>query len=278
MATTNDALEQILLPHFESHQRTSSDSKRVTPVAARVAQIDQKIAELLLNDAVVSLSLTSDSNDSTLLQEQVATKLLHFVDCAVATEMTSDSTESIDCVLELAAAVAVSQQATQTLLDRADTYSSVILERVRATACRLVGFLAQYSTSDDFLEVAVATLLPRFTDKSQAVRKAAIAASGHFYADSSDEAVQTEATIDLLEALLYSVQHDPSVSNRVEAVNSLAVGPETIPYIVARVRDVKPKVRLAALQVLREKVNVTTQLEPYQCAELMRSGLTDRYV
>jgi len=313
-------LPQLLLPHFESHQHTTDDTessnKRVLTVPARVAQIQQQLQEWALNDAVTSLSLTDDTDDDTDVdnasnggddnnarQDILAQQLLYFIDCATATEYGSHSSESIDGILELAAAVAVSSSSirsnsrssgsgssavvTTTVLERAVAYSGAILERVRSTACRLTGFLLQYSSAsnnnsssnnnhEELLERAMEILQPRLMDKSQAVRKAAIQASQYFFAFETN--TNNAAVLDSMEeALLSSVQHDPSVSNRVAALTSLPVTNDTIPYVIDRVRDVKPKVRVAALQVLRDNV-AFAELSADQCAELVRSGLTDRYV
>jgi hypothetical protein len=289
MATveSSSSLRQVLVKHFESHQH-QSDEKRSITVAARVAQIQQQLKEFALNDAVNGLTLngtkSSDTSDSSM--EEI---LLHFVDCAIATDMNSDSQDSVDSILELAAAVAVGtwenksapNAAATAVLERAIQFSSALLERVRSTACRLIGYILESLENTnssvptiELWEMAASALLPRLLDKSQAVRKAAISASGNAFTESTEFPTDSVAET-MQEALLYSVQHDPSVSNRVAAVQSLFVSPETIPYIIARVRDVKSKVRVAALTILLEKVKFT-DLSADQCAELIRSGLTDR--
>jgi hypothetical protein len=288
MATVESfsSLRQAFVKHFESHQR-QSDEKRSINVAARVAQIHQQLKEFDLNNAVNGLSLKGENNTSDICTEElIADQLVHFVDCAIATEMNSDSQDSVDSILELAAAVAVGIPAAATaVLERAIQFSSALLERVRLTACRLIGYILEYLDTSgmedttptmELWEMAASALLPRLLDKSQAVRKAAITASGHVFTENTD--FSNESVADTIqEALLYSVQHDPSVSNRVAAVQSLFVTAETILYIIARVRDVKSKVRVAALSILLEKVPFT-DLSADQCAELIRSGLTDRYV
>lgn len=298
MVTTesSSSLRQVLVKHFESHQHQSVEKLSIT-VAARVAQIQQQLKEFALNDAVNGLSLNGAKSDSNTSETSIMGKLLlHFVDCAIATEMNSDSQDSVDSILELAAAVAVGiwenkstpNAAATAVLERAIQFSSALLERVRSLACRLIGYILEslesYKIENtnsstptiQLWEIAASALLPRLLDKSQAVRKAAIEASGNAFTENTDLSDDSFAET-LQEALLYSVQHDPSVSNRVAAVQSLLVSPDTIPYIIARVRDVKSKVRVAALSILLEKVKFT-DLSADQCAELIRSGLTDRYV
>jgi hypothetical protein len=289
-AESSSSLQQVLVKHFESHQH-QSDEKRSITVAARVAQIQQQLKEFALNDAVNGLSLNGTKLDSdTSGGSSMEELLLHFVDCAIATDMNSDSQDSVDSILELAAAVAVGiwenkstpNAAATAVLERAIEFSSALLERVRSTACKLIGFILECLESSDttptfeLWEMATSALLPRLLDKSQAVRKAAIEASGHAFTEKTEVPEESIAE-ELQEALLYSVQHDPSVSNRVAAVQSIFVSEETIPFIIARVRDVKSKVRVAALSILLEKVKFT-DLSADQCAELIRSGLTDRYV
>jgi condensin complex subunit 3 len=302
MATveSSSSLEQLLAKHFESHQRNAcSDEKRSITVAARVAQIQQQLKEFALNDAVNSLALTSNKEFvGSSTEDVIADQLVHFVDCAIATEISSesDSQDSVDSILELAAAVAVGMSmntnpAATAVLERAIQFSGAILERVRLTACKLIGYILEYSENPEIKdtdtdsqstpaielwEMAASALLPRLLDKSQAVRKAAIEAAANVFTE-NQEYPNTPVADTIQEALLYSVQHDPSVSNRVAAVQSLFVTQETIPFIIDRVRDVKPKVRVAALSCLWKKVNLT-DLSADQCAELIRSGLTDRYV
>jgi hypothetical protein len=72
------------------------------------------------------------------------------------------------------------------------------------------------------------------------------------------------------------LQHDPSVTNRVAALDSIPVTLQTMDVILARVRDVKSKVRVAAVTTLRSKLGDLRQWEAEQCAELVEAGLTDR--
>jgi hypothetical protein len=288
-AESSSSLQQLLVKHFESHQHQTNEKRSIT-VAARVAQIQQQVKEFALNDAVNGLSLKGNKETSDTSDDSMEELLLHFVDCAIATDMNSDSQDSVDSILELAAAVAVGiwenknapNAAATAVLERAFQFSSALLERVRAAACKLIGYILESLESSDttptmeLWEMAASALLPRLLDKSQAVRKAAIEASGHAFSDDT-EFPEDSVAEELREALLYSVQHDPSVSNRVVAVQSLFVSEETIPFVIARVRDVKSKVRVAALSILMEKVKFT-DLSADQCAELIRSGLTDRYV
>ena len=116
------------------------------------------------------------------------------------------------------------------------------------------------------------TLLPRLQDKSQAVRCHAIKAVGYFFTTEEDVEGYDEA----LEALLWNLAHDPSVSNRIMAVQVAPVHSSTLDALTVRVRDVKAKVRTEALEVLRTKVSVK-DLSDGKIVELIRSGLTNRY-
>ena len=107
--------------------------------------------------------------------------------------------------------------------------------------------------------------MPRLTDKSQSVRNSAIRACSHFF--------EAEGSDDLLEMLLWNLWHDPSVANRVAALDALPISKDTVDHIITRVRDVKEKVRLQALEVLRNKVDPLSDLEQEHFAEIVRCGL-----
>jgi len=269
------ALQKLLLKQFEAHQR--SERKRSVNVETRVAQISQKLEELALTNQVESISLDHNNNsgNESSLQDELATILLQFVDCAIATDVSNDTKDSIESILELAAAVASTHvRVAEQILSRAVTFSQVLLERVRAAACRLVGYLVQNlmmkhnkANAEDLLDAASQALLPRFTDKSQSVRQAAIQASQYFFVGNVDDP-------DIRQALLWSLQHDPSVSNREAALQSLPVNAQTLDYILARIRDTKQKVRVQALQVLQKLPIEDWNAE--EMAAVIETGYTDR--
>jgi hypothetical protein len=160
------------------------------------------------------------------------------------------------------------------LTSRAIQYSSSIMERVRVQACQLLGYCVEYSSlqqqeEEESVEAARKCLIARLTDKSQAVRHAAILASSFFVSMDNDNV--------LLESLLWNMAHDPSAANRMAALQSVPLVATTLDAIIDRVRDTKVKVRVQALEILGKKANGLLTLQQY--AQVIRSSLgTNRYV
>lgn len=129
-----------------------------------------------------------------------------------------------------------------------------------------------------------AILMERLLDKSQAVRLLAIQAVGRLFGtttqeNSSDDSLglsNVELHEDIIQALLWNLSHDPSLANRSAAIQSLPITIETLPAIVSRTRDAKLKVRVDALEVLCNKVDVKT-LTRNQRIEILQNGLSPRY-
>jgi hypothetical protein len=282
-----EEIQQVLLRHFDEHQH--STGQKSLPIDARVAQIYDEIDQLELETQVekFSLSTSAGPGDDTT-NETISRTLLHFMDCSVATEVSSDSKESIERIQELMGAVAARRVAVATTLlgDRLLPLSVVLLERVRSAACRCIGWLVKYlfeaesmdlQELEALLDTSSQALVPRFTDKAQSVRQAAIEASRYFFLGSNKGGSEEDVDDpDIRQALQWSLQHDPSVTNRVAALDSIPVTLQTMDVILARVRDVKSKVRVAAVTTLRNKLGDIRQWEPEQCAELVEAGLTDR--
>ena len=293
MVALQDELLKILLPHFEESQQEGQDERRYElSLEASVTQLKTKIAALELEAGVDRLTLDNNNNNNNNKDDEeelspvevfLGDILVSFVDAAVSTDATSDLQESIDRVLALVAglAVAYSAEVTSMVLTRAVEFSTVLLERVRGHACVLLGKLVasiknsgQEEDDEDketHLTQLLDTVLPRLQDKSQAVRCHAIKAVGCFFTTVEDIETYDEA----LEALLWNLAHDPSVSNRIVAVQVVPVHPNTLDCLTGRVRDVKAKVRAEALEVLRSKASVKDMNES-QMVELIRSGLTNR--
>jgi hypothetical protein len=274
-----EPLKALMLVHYEEFQR----GEETGDIDATVGAITKSIEQFTLSNGMQSLSLASDSDtsqssdqDAEGVEKDLATTLKFFLDCALATETSASNIEAIDKVLELTAnltATILSADAMEAVLLRAIEFTTVLLERVRGMSCKFIGCLTKYlmrNTGQNYklLDKASQALLPRFTDKSQSVRQAAIEAGTYFFNKDTTEP-------DMMQALIYAVQHDPSVVNRIAALQSLPISLETIDIILSRVRDVKAKVRVAALKVLEGK-EVFDILEAEHCAALVEAGLTDR--
>jgi len=128
-------------------------------------------------------------------------------------------------------------------------------------------------------------LTQRLQDKSQAVRLLAIQAVGQLFLQTKNNEKEVQDVLglsnpelheEITQTLLWNLNHDPSFVNRSAAINSLPVTIETLPSIVSRTRDSKLKVRVEALDLLCQKVDVKT-LTREQRVEILQSGLSTRY-
>lgn len=231
--------------------------------------------------------------------------------------------ESVDSILHLVSALGCSTKqadatVAQALMDRSALLSDVAPDAVRSYVCTFVGLCVHHlcrgmisteggcgtsfllhatnKSSDDIhdgqddwrldcLDKAGSILLPRLTDKAQAVRCAAIrACSAFFFAASADSPSgnedENESLLEtreaILDGLLGRMAHDPSLANRCAAIQSVPITEDTVPYLLERVGDVKEKVRVAALEVLRNRVDVIEDMTEEQRVDVLRFGLTSR--
>jgi len=109
------------------------------------------------------------------------------------------------------------------------------------------------------------------------VRQAAIKCCKHFFASQKQQFREDaeERFGRVVAVMLWNTKHDPSFANRLTTLRSLPLNEETIEVILSRVRDVKDKVRVEALNVLMEKVDVN-DLTDEQRSDVLRYGLTER--
>jgi len=295
-----DDIIKVLLPHFEALQEGSVELS----LEASVTQLKTKLATLEAQSGLEDLNLhhqqqkgddeKGDEELSSPFEVSLGNALLKFLNATTDAEATADLAETVDAFLNLIASLAVSyesNQVTTMVLTRALEFSESLLERVRAHACVFLGKMVaalkssesknnkkkcvpqtENTTTRDSLKEILDALFPLLQDKNQAVRCHAIKAIGYFFTTSDDIDTYKVA----LEVLLWSLAHDPSVSNRIAAIHSLPVHTKTtLDYLIARVRDIKAKVRVEALEVLRSKADVKDMSES-QMMELIRSGLTNR--
>ena len=283
----SEKVEAVLLRHFDEHQKSSG--RRSLSIEARVEAIYSEIDEVELQAKVESVNLSDHHDDGSIedTNQVLSSTLIHFLDCSLVTEVSIDTKESIEAIQELVLAVASQrvEVARTVLQDRLLALTVVLLERVRGSACRCIGWIVKYllecpdirkTDLDELLDKASQALLPRFTDKTQAVRQSAIEASRFFFGNAAGTSEGEMDDPDIRQCLQWSLQHDPSVTNRVAALEALPVTLQTMDVILTRVRDVKSKVRIAAVQTLRQCVPDLHKWEAEQCAELIESGWTDR--
>lgn len=267
-------LFDVLALHWEAHQSKSERSP--LSIEARLRHIQKALDEYELQVGIDAMNLQGSSSP---FKTQLKHSLLRFLDCAFVSLVETDnsSKEAAEALIELTSAVAATNaDVCDEILERTTQFMESHIDNIRASACSTVGWIVHYvfqqkHTSDynHVLDVASQALLPRFSDKAQSVRMAAIMAGKTFFEDDTTDP-------DLLQALLWCLQHDPSVANRVAAVESIPLTLETVDFVVQRVRDTKTKVRVAALRALREKCQDITLFDPVQCASVIEAGFTDR--
>eukprot|EP00536_Pseudo-nitzschia_multiseries_P012519 jgi/Psemu1/260684/estExt_Genewise1Plus.C_4820028 len=252
----------------------------------------------------------TDDNNNPIQQPSATTSafliplLIKYTDAALCTEITADNRVAVRRVFHLIAAVACglssdNGEAIREVLDRAQLFSTVLSEKIRSQACILLGRVASHlgavltrhqkknkskDESESFRDglAAIETfLVPRLTDKSQIVRQSAIQASGMWFGSRAATKDTTEDApgAELLEGLLWSMWHDPSVANRAEAVQAVPIdSAETLDHVIARIHDVKEKVRVAAIDSLRLKVDPRNReiMTEEHFRDIARHGLTER--
>lgn len=122
-------------------------------------------------------------------------------------------------------------------------------------------------------------LSDRLLDKSQAVRMLAIQACRKIFHSPDEDFLgltNPELHEDLTLELLWNLEHDPSFQNRAEAIQAVPITSDTLSAIVSRTRDSKLKVRVDALDLLSQKVDVKI-LSRKQRIDILQSGLSMRY-
>lgn len=288
--STMSDLERVVFKYFDAHQRGIDvrRSRRTNgSIESHIGSLKGELQTLELSSDFKKVSLRQKECTSPDLQNELIATLLRCIDAAMATEVSNDSIESISAIFELvAAAVSFGNPVAKAVLARSLQFTDVVMERVRTNACKILGlcvevivsisdnnetlFFLDHDRDEDwkvkFLEAAKDGLLPRLTDKSQAVRNAAIVACGAFGDDMHDETLQS---------LLWSLNHDPSPANRSAAIASVPCNSDSIDHLIERARDTKVKVRVDALNALRTKMNVCDMTADNFC-RLIHTGVTDR--
>jgi hypothetical protein len=280
-------LLKIILPHFESSQQRQGQDACELSLEASATELRTTISSLEVEAGVQSMNLKEKGNNGlSEFEKAIGNILVSFIDATVSAETSSDIQESIDRVLSLISAFGIpySKAVADIIVSRALEFSDVLLERVRGHACLLLGKIVATLTKlrdnkkvdDEWIEEQLGAveeaLTPRLQDKAQAVRSHAIKAAGAFFLIPED----VETYEGLLDGLLWNMAHDPSVSCRIMAVQSVPVNSTTMNSLIARVRDIKSKVRSEALQVLCRNAQAVAEMADAQFVELIRSGLTKR--
>ncbi len=122
--------------------------------------------------------------------------------------------------------------------------------------------------SNDLWENIITTCTPRLRDKAPNVRMWALKALNRLQNPENEEDK-------LLQEFTRLMNTDTAVAVRVAAVDNISPCKQTLGAIVARVRDIKPEVRAAALERLTTHVDVRS-FSPSQRATITVFGLNDR--
>lgn len=276
-------VHQVVIRHFhafqtESNEVNSRDYVRLVQkdlnevgLCAELDALSVKNRKATRNNR--NQTSRNDTNTELQLSQQVTTALLKCLECVLVSE-TSPSVDNADSLLDLMAAVAVAYNVLdETFYTLIRPASVAAADRMRVLACRMM--TACFKQAPQHATQLIPFLLPRFTDKAQSVRLAALVGA-QAALDTEHDQTLSEPPKELTEALLWNLHHDPSWTNRCQALQSLPLVPSHIQHVIRRLRDVKPKVRVAAIHRLH---SVTLdKLTPDQCAEIIRAGFTDRYV
>jgi len=147
-------------------------------------------------------------------------------------------------------------------------------KNVRYRACQSLAFVLTsiYATetevSDDIWQSIIAVVVPRLNDKAPNVRMWAVKTLANLQnpLDTSDPVVL---------GLIRLMNTDTASAVRVSAIDHVAVVKLSLTSLVSRVQDIKPEVRIAALERLAGNVAVG-QLSSAQRATIVIFGLADR--
>ena len=151
--------------------------------------------------------------------------------------------------------------------------SRAIDKVIRLRTCQIIaGMMLKIQgaeINEDVLEKMIAVLTPRLRDKAPNVRVWAVKIF-EWLQNPQDE---SDFIIDEMIRLL---NEDGSKEVRVAAVESISLKQTTLPLIIARVKDIKPEVRVAAYKRLSSGSINVKNLDSTSVALVLRFGLNDR--
>ena len=308
----DDTISDYIQQQFETFQLAEFDQGSEIAASCRIAaSIEKQIQVIILNEPISKVGLDQEhvfSNSD--VAGFLVPLLIKYADAALSMETDANNEHVTERVFHLLSAIACglslkNEKPIQSIIERIKIFSEVISERLRSRACSLSGCLASHVFTllvrhenkkppghemrhfRANLSMLESLLVPRLTDKSQSVRQRAIQAAGVFlrkFASVSKVTMgnsrkETNSSSTLLEGLLWSMWHDSSVANRVEAIQAVPIeSAEILDHVIARIRDVKEKVRNAAIRAVQDKVDPRQSdiMTKEHFRGIIRSGLTDR--
>lgn len=228
------------------------------------------------------------------VQDEILGAVLHCINAAfvLASQNIKTAEGAIHNILDLAAALGYTLDTKEgyschSIIDHIGKFIVSEEDVIRTKACNFFGYQLAYlfswrSSALSFKEAALEKIFklvnPRLLDKSQSVRLAATNACGAISASNLSPDLTTLIPDYLINSLMKSSQHDSSFAIRAAALKSLPINEDTLPVVLGRVRDVKEKVRMEALTVLRtsKEADVVKDLNVEDRIEVLRNGLSKR--
>jgi len=274
---TSDRISEAITQHFDAHQ------KGYFPGGGR-----QKKKSLVIDNvhSRAELLLQHISTVEGGAVDMVEGKVLWCVKTALAALSTSAADdEAVERILDLASVFSFkfSPSCYSGIWNIATQVLQSTIVPLRCKGCYLIGRCLQALTESededviiDYCKLAEKTITPRLSDKNYLVRCAAIRACQYVFIKECQRKQQYYYWPSKIEeGLIVAMAHDSSFANRAVAVESISITEDTLPFIVERISDVKPKVRECALSTLQAKV-AFDQLQEQQRMDIISSGLTER--
>lgn len=146
---------------------------------------------------------------------------------------------------------------------------------VRYRACQVIAGAVtamdgDFEMDEIILDAMISTLTPRLRDKAPNVRMWAIKALARLQNP-------TDAECPIITEFLRLMSSDSAAAVRVAATDHVLLTKNALPFLIARVRDIKPEVRVAAFEHLAKDVDVR-HLSPDQRCTILQHGINDRDV
>jgi hypothetical protein len=190
-------------------------------------------------------STTDNNNDNDNNASSIA--MIQAVDCILASSSKSNTDTTTH--LQLMQLIASVTCAHGVLVPHLLMCTTVVLERVRRTACCFLGCIVRAASNNeastdsttDTMDTIASALAVRCTDKATSVRRAAVVAAHALLKNDADDNYY-----ELQRAVARVRDHDSSAVNRAEAL--LLFG--DLDATLIRLRDLHPKVRAAAKRCL----------------------------
>ena len=248
---------------------------------------DENNLSSLMNNLVIDES-------SKKVKDEIVNAIAYCVDAAfiLALRNVKSAETPIQSIFELAAVLgstidAKDEYIYDSLLNHVSKYILSKDDVIRAKACMFYGcniscLLSRKTSAISFrqnsLEMIFKLIHPRLLDKSQSVRLNATNACMAISATSAIPSLTPLVPDFIVESLLYSAQHDSSFAIRISAIQSLPLNMENINVVIGRIRDVKEKVRIGALNVLisTKAPDIIQRFSAEDRIQVLRNGLSKR--